>query len=64
MRPLEKYEYKNLRTDHITLMPGPPEHVGVVRKIFEWYAWGKTECAHIARRLNDFGLVNGDTLLA
>jgi DNA invertase Pin-like site-specific DNA recombinase len=60
-RPLEKYEYKSIRTDRVTLMPGPAEHVGVVRKIFEWYAWGQADCGHIARRLNEFGLVNGDS---
>lgn len=60
VRTLEKYEYKSIRTDRVTLMPGPAAHVGVVRKIFEWYASGKADCGQIARRLNDFGLVNGD----
>lgn len=60
-RSLEKYEYKSIRTDRITLMPGPAMQVGVVRKIFEWYASGKADCRQIAKRLNDFGLVNGDS---
>jgi DNA invertase Pin-like site-specific DNA recombinase len=59
-RVLGKYEYKSIKTDRITLMPGPAMRVGIVRKIFEWYASGKADCGGIARRLNDFGLVNGD----
>ncbi|MGF6572551.1 Site-specific DNA recombinase [Paraburkholderia fungorum] len=59
-RTLEKYEYKSIRTDRVTLMPAAAGQVGIIGKIFEWYAWGKADCTQIARRLNDFGLVNGD----
>jgi DNA invertase Pin-like site-specific DNA recombinase len=59
-RALEKYEYKSIRTDRVTLMPAAAGQVAIVGKIFEWYAFGKADCGQIARRLNDFGLVNGD----
>jgi DNA invertase Pin-like site-specific DNA recombinase len=60
LRILDRYEYKSVRTDRVTLAPGPSCHVGIVRKIFEWYAWGHADCCLIAGRLNDFGLLNSD----
>ncbi|PRY05996.1 recombinase family protein [Paraburkholderia sp. BL25I1N1] len=60
-RVLERYEYKSIRTDRVTLTPGPASHVGIVRKIFQWYAWEQATCAAIAQRLNDTGLLNGDS---
>ncbi|OAJ60536.1 hypothetical protein A6V36_01695 [Paraburkholderia ginsengiterrae] len=57
-RTLDVYEYKNLQTDRVSLAPGPLHEIGVVRKIFEWYAWQKLDSNAIANRLNGFGICN------
>jgi Recombinase len=51
-------EYKNIQTDRIVLTPRPPHEAALVRKIFEWYTHKDVSGASIARRLNDFGIVN------
>jgi DNA invertase Pin-like site-specific DNA recombinase len=58
-RCLAPHEYKSVQTDRIIIAPGPPGDAALVRKIYDWYATQPVTAAAIARRLNDFGIVNG-----
>jgi DNA invertase Pin-like site-specific DNA recombinase len=58
-RCLAPHEYKSVQTDRIIIAPGPPGDAALVRKIYDWYATQQVTAAAIARRLNDFGIVNG-----
>lgn len=55
---LAPHEYKSVQTDRIVLTPGPAHEAALVQKIFEWYTQKDVSGASIARRLNDFGIVN------
>ena len=52
---LEKGQYKNLRSDHVSLIPGPPNEVATVQKIFRMCAWRGMAPREIALRLNSVG---------
>ncbi|SEJ96808.1 Site-specific DNA recombinase [Paraburkholderia diazotrophica] len=52
-------EHKSIQTDHVVLVPGPPNEVALVREIFHWYVDDKLGIYRIAARLNAFGLYNG-----
>ncbi|MBX3582842.1 MAG: recombinase family protein [Rhizobiaceae bacterium] len=47
---------KSLQTDRVILVPGPPEEVRVVRRIYEEFVAGAIGEAEIAARLNDEGI--------
>jgi len=51
-------EQKHLRTDHVILVPGPPNEVATVRRIFRLCAHKGLSTRQIARRLNDEGSSN------
>jgi DNA invertase Pin-like site-specific DNA recombinase len=51
-------EQKSIQTDHIVLVPGPPNEVALVRQIFSWYLRDKLGVGKIAARLNTFGICN------
>jgi DNA invertase Pin-like site-specific DNA recombinase len=59
MRHLHRHEYKSVHSDRVALAPGPPNEVALIRTIFDWYLSRSISAAAIARRLNDFGIVNG-----
>lgn len=52
---LRRGERKNLRTDHVKLVPGPPKDVRCVRKIFRMARSGQMTYADMARALNRQG---------
>ncbi len=54
---LARYEYKNLQTDRIILVPGPPEEIAVVRLIFNQFVKARKTQLEIARLLNRRGIV-------
>lgn len=58
-QPLGPHEYKNVQTDRIIVVPDTSGEAAIVRKMFEWYATQRVTATGIARRLNDFGIVNG-----
>lgn len=49
---LEKRECKNIRSDRVILVPGPPEEIALVRKIFELFVNQKKSEHSIAKILN------------
>lgn len=49
---------KNLQTDRVILMPGPPDEVSAVRDIFRMFVVEHTPPTHIANRLNERGIPN------
>lgn len=54
---LARKEYKNLQTDRVILVPGPPDEIATVRWIYEEFVKrGRTEL-QIARSLNKNGVV-------
>ncbi|OUL72720.1 recombinase family protein [Paraburkholderia hospita] len=55
---LQPLEHKSIHTDRIVLVPGPPNEVALVRKIFDWYVHDGLGIYKIADRLNGFGLYN------
>ncbi|MFM0126724.1 recombinase family protein [Paraburkholderia sediminicola] len=57
--PLQRYEYKSVQTDRVIIAPAPDGEAALVRKIFDWYATQPITGTAIARRLNDFGILNG-----
>ncbi|CAB3795245.1 hypothetical protein LMG28614_04133 [Paraburkholderia ultramafica] len=58
-RTLNRYEYKSVQTDRVTIAPALGGEPALVRKIYEWYATQPLTGTAIARRLNDFGIFNG-----
>lgn len=54
---LARYEYKNLQTDRIVLVPGPPEEIAIVRLIFDQFVRARKTQLEIARLLNKRGIV-------
>jgi hypothetical protein len=57
---LDRHEYKSVQTDRIIIAPGPDGQAALVRKMFEWYATEPITATAIAKRLNDFGIYNGN----
>lgn len=55
---LARGERKSIQSDRVTIVPGPPEEVQIVRWIFESYAKRKMRGREIARALNRQGIVN------
>lgn len=55
---LARHEYKNVQTDRVIVVPDSTGEAALVRKMFEWYASQSVTATGIARRLNDFGLLN------
>jgi len=53
---LRPYEYKGAQTDRVILVPGPPEEVETVRRIFSLYVVGGLNRSAIARLLNSEGV--------
>lgn len=49
---LAKGEYKCIVSDRVILIPGPPEEVEVVWRIYDWFAFDRKTMAEIARLLN------------
>jgi DNA invertase Pin-like site-specific DNA recombinase len=50
---LQPGERKSIVTDRVVLIPGPPDEVAIVRKVFEMYASGNYSTVDIAKHLND-----------
>jgi DNA invertase Pin-like site-specific DNA recombinase len=55
-RKLEAGQYKSLTTDRVTLVPGPPKEVNVIRQIFRMAL--RMRFADVVRELNSRGLPN------
>jgi DNA invertase Pin-like site-specific DNA recombinase len=49
-------ERKSLQSDKQILVPGPPEEVAIVRKIYDWFLTEKIYYQSIADRLNTMGI--------
>lgn len=56
--PLQHSERKSIQSDRVVIVPGPPNEVALVRRIYRWYAYDGWSPVLIARRLNEFGLFN------
>ncbi|TJV70687.1 MAG: recombinase family protein [Mesorhizobium sp.] len=54
---LSSYEYKNLQTDRIVLVQGPPDEVATVRWIFNHFVKTRKSQLEIARTLNKRGVL-------
>jgi DNA invertase Pin-like site-specific DNA recombinase len=54
-------ERKALRNDKVVVIPGPPEELAVIRRIFYLYVQKKFSILEIARRLTDEGIKGHDT---
>ena len=59
-QPLARHEYKSVQTDRVIVVPDTTGEAAMVRRMFEWYATQAVTAAGIARRLNEFGIVNGE----
>jgi DNA invertase Pin-like site-specific DNA recombinase len=55
---LSSYEYKNLQTDRIVLVHGPPDEVATVRWIFHHFVRTQKTQLEIARTLNKRGVLS------
>lgn len=55
-RVLERGEHKAIKTDSVTLLPGPPDEIRTVRWIFRIYATGNIGAKAIADRLTKRGV--------
>jgi DNA invertase Pin-like site-specific DNA recombinase len=49
-------ERKSLQSDKVILVPGPPEEVAIVRKIYDWFLTEKIYYQSIADRLTTMGI--------
>jgi DNA invertase Pin-like site-specific DNA recombinase len=56
---LDRGQWKSIATDRIVLVPGPPEEVQIVRRIFSMFVDQRMPAAGIARFLNKNGMGNG-----
>jgi DNA invertase Pin-like site-specific DNA recombinase len=52
-------EYKNIQSDRVILVPGPPHEVETVRRIFQSFVAERKTTLEIARELNGEGVTNG-----
>ncbi|WP_027170494.1 recombinase family protein [Mesorhizobium sp. WSM3224] len=55
---LARNEHKNLQSDRVIIVPGPPEEIATVRLIFRLFVGSGKNEAEIARYLNARGMVN------
>jgi DNA invertase Pin-like site-specific DNA recombinase len=55
---LEFGQEKNLQTDRVILVAGPPDEVATVNDIFHLFVHGQTPVSHIAKILNARGIRN------
>jgi len=55
---LERGEYKSLQTDRVILIPGPPDEVNAVRRIYRLFVVQLRSEADIATTLNNDGVMN------
>ena len=56
---LRPRQYKNLNTDRVVLVLGPPEEIRIVRWIFSVFTKGGKSEREIVRSLNDRGIYSG-----
>ncbi|VIO73311.1 hypothetical protein CI1B_49160 [Bradyrhizobium ivorense] len=54
---LNSGEYKALSSDKVLVIPGPPEELAVIKRIFRLYVRDKLSISQIARRLASSGIV-------
>ncbi len=54
---LTRGEHKSLQTDRVILVPGPPEEVAVVNRIYRWFIDDNLSESQIAGRLNAEGIL-------
>lgn len=55
---LEYGQRKNLKSEHVVLVPGPSSEIKVVRRIFNWFVTDKKNRSEIASELNAAGIRN------
>ncbi|HEY0329864.1 MAG TPA: recombinase family protein [Rhodopseudomonas sp.] len=55
---LARGEYKSLQTDRVILTPGPPNEVGIIRRIYQSFVIGRNAESEIAAELNREGISN------
>lgn len=53
---LARGEHKSLQTDRVVLVPGPPEEIAVVNRIYHWFIDDNLSESQIAGRLNAVGV--------
>jgi DNA invertase Pin-like site-specific DNA recombinase len=56
---LDRGQWKSITTDRIILVPGPPEEVEIVQRIFSMFVHQRVPAARIASFLNKNGMGNG-----
>jgi DNA invertase Pin-like site-specific DNA recombinase len=56
---LDRGQWKSITTDRVILVPGPPEEVEIVRRIFSMFVDQRIHAARIASFLNKNGMGNG-----
>lgn len=56
---LDRGQRKSLQVDRVILMPGPPEEIAVVRRIFSTFVTKQKSEGVIARELNEEGIASG-----
>jgi DNA invertase Pin-like site-specific DNA recombinase len=57
---LEPGQYKMLSTDKVVIVPGPPEELAVIRRIFDLFVRRKLSLKEIARTLRSEGIPSKD----
>lgn len=57
---LGRYERKALQTDHVKLVPGPPDEVALLQRIFREYATTDISMAGLAHALANEGVLRPD----
>ncbi|MBZ9823183.1 recombinase family protein [Mesorhizobium sp. CA4] len=55
---LGRNEHKNLQSDRVIIVPGPPEEIATVQLIFRLFVGSRKNEAEIAKYLNARGMVN------
>jgi len=58
---LEKYQQKNIKSDHVILVRGPVSEIRIVRDIYRMFIHEKKSAGRIAEALNNRGILRGDT---
>ena len=53
---LVRGEQKSLQTDRVILMPGPPDEISIVNRMFGWFIDDGLVESQIAARLNEMGI--------
>jgi DNA invertase Pin-like site-specific DNA recombinase len=54
-------EHKSIRGDHTALVPGPKNEIDCIREIFRMYVKERRSTPYIAKRLNERGILHGDS---